>query len=89
MKNKNSKHHHTSVHVKVEQFFRHRTFLTLVLSFMAVGLIKYQTHMLVVVHELYYGQGMGMLSSYTHHDEVTRMAVTYGSNVRTTPISGE
>lgn len=89
MKTKNSKKHPTSVHVKVERFFRHRTFLSLVLSFMAIGLIKYQSHMLTVLHELYYGQGVGMLSSYTHHDEVTRMPITYGSNVRSAPISGE
>ena len=89
MKNKNSKHHHTTVHVKIERFFRHRTILSVVLSFMALGLIKYQSHMLTVIHELYYGQGVGMLSGYTHHDEVTRMPITYGSNVRNTPISGE
>jgi hypothetical protein len=89
MKTKNSKHQHTTVHVRIERFFRHRTMLSFVLSFMALGLIKYQSHMLAVIHELYYGQGMGMLSSYTHHDEVTRMPITYGSNVRNTPISGE
>lgn len=88
MKTKNSKIP-TSVHVRIERFFRHRGFLTLVLSFMALGFIKYQTHMLAIVHDVYYGQGMDMLSSYTHHQETTRMPISYGSSVRLAPISGE
>jgi hypothetical protein len=92
MKNKNIKkhpNHHPTVHIRIERFFRHRSMLTLILSFMAIGVVKYQTHMLGVIQEMYYGQGFGMLSSYTHHDEVTRMPVSYGSSVRTSPISGE
>ncbi len=79
----------TSIHVRVERFFRHRTFLGLVLSFMAIGFIKYQSHVAAVVQEIYSGQGTGLLSSYTHHQEITRMPITYGNNVKHTPISGE
>ncbi|HEU4913989.1 MAG TPA: hypothetical protein VFT16_01095 [Candidatus Saccharimonadales bacterium] len=89
MKTKNSKKHPTSVHVRVERFFRHRSFLALVLSFMAVGVMKYESHMLGVLHELYYGEGLSMFSVYAHHEEVTRMPVDYGSSVRYTPNSGE
>ena len=89
MKTKNSKHQHVSVHMRIERMFRHHSFLTFTLSVMAIGLIKYQTHALHIVQELYYGHGVGMVSSYTHHQETTRMPVTYGSSVRIAPISGE
>ena len=88
MKIKTSKHHHISVHQKVEQFFRHRTVLTIILSFMAIGLIKYEVRLFGVIHDIY-NQGFGMLSTYAHHEEVTRMPVQYGSAVRHTSISGQ
>lgn len=90
MKTKNIKHpnHAPTIHVQVERFFRHRAFLSLVLSFMAIGLVKYETHMLAVIHDIYYGQGIDMISSFTHHEEITRMPISYGSSVRHTPISG-
>lgn len=90
MKNKNIKHpnHLPTVHIRIERFFRHQTFLTVVLAGMALGLIKYQTHMLAIIHDIYYGQGVGMVSAYTHHEETTRMPVEYGNPVRHTPISG-
>ena len=90
MKTKNIKHpnHHPTIHIRIERFFRHRTFLTMTLSFMAIGVVKYQTHMLDVIHEMYYGHGLGLMSTYTHHDEVTRMPVSYGSSMRIAPISG-
>jgi hypothetical protein len=88
MKTKNSKTP-TSVHVRVERFFRHRSFLSIVLSIMALGFIKYQSHALAIMHEIYYGQGVSMLSSYTHHEEITRMPVSYGAGARVAPISGE
>jgi hypothetical protein len=90
MKTKNIKHrnnHHT-VHIRIERFFRHRTVLSIVASFMAVGVVKYQTHMMSVIQEMY-GHGFGMVSTYTHHEEVTRMPVSYGVSVRPSPISGE
>lgn len=91
MKTKTYKHpnHIPSVHVRVERFFRHRTFLTVVLAFMALGLIKYETHMLAIIHQVYYGQGVGFLTTYAHHDEITRMPVDYGGKVRHALISGD
>jgi len=56
---------------------------------MALGFIKYQSHALAIMHEIYYGQGVSMLSSYTHHEEITRMPVSYGAGARVAPISGE
>lgn len=79
----------TSIHVRVERFFRHRTSLGLVLSIMALGCIKYQDHLAAVVHEIYTGQGNDVLSVSSHHQEITRMPVSYGGSVKLTPISGE
>jgi len=89
MKTKTHQHHHVSVHQKVERFFRHRTVLTVVLSFMALALLKYEVQLLGVIH-MAYNQGFGLVASYTpHHDEITRMPIQYGSNVRNTTTSGE
>jgi hypothetical protein len=55
---------------------------------MALSFLKYETQFLHVLHSAY-GEGFGMVSAYTHHDEVTRMAVQYGSSMRATSTSGE
>jgi hypothetical protein len=91
MKTKTVKHpnHLPSIHVRVERFFRHRASLALVLSFMALGLVKYETHALAIVHEMYYGQGVGFLTNYAHHDEITRMPIDYGGKVKHALVSGE
>lgn len=94
MKNKNNKtniHHsrrHVSSHVRVERFFRHRTFLSVVLGFMILGLIKYESNLMGIMHQ-FYGQGFGFVSAYAHHDEVTRMPINYGVTTRHNDISGE
>jgi ssDNA-specific exonuclease RecJ len=87
MKNKNSKHH-LSIHQRLERLAHHRAILSCILSFMAIGFIKYETQVLYVLHDAY-NQGFGMVSVYTHHDEITRMPVQYGSSMRGTLISGE
>lgn len=91
MKTKNYKHpnHRPSVHIRIERFFRHRSFLSFVLLAMALGLVKYETHVLAIVHDMYYGQGIGFLTNYGHHDEITRMPVDYGSKVKHVLVSGE
>lgn len=87
MKTNNHKNHHKSVHQRIEYLFRHRTFLVLVLSFMALGLIKYEMQLLGILHEMY-GHGLGLMSTYTHQ-EITRMPVQYGNEIRHTATSGE
>ena len=91
MKTKNYKHpnHLPSVHVRVERFFRHRSFLSVVLMVMALGLVKYETHVFAIVHEMYYGQGVGFLATYGHHDEITRMPIDYGNKVKHTLVAGD
>jgi hypothetical protein len=90
MKNKNNKHHVTyvTIHQKLERLAHHRVVLTCILSFMVLSFLKYETQFLHVLHTAY-GEGFGLVSSYTHHDEVTRMAVQYGSSMRSTSTSGE
>jgi hypothetical protein len=87
MKNKNNKHH-VSIHQKLERLAHHRVVLTCVLSFMALSFLKYETQFLHILHSAY-NEGFGLVGVYAHHDEVTRMPVQYGGNVRTAPISGE
>jgi hypothetical protein len=92
MKNKNSKNHMT-IHQRLERLAHHRAVLTVVLSFMALGYLKYETQFAHMLHEAYV-HGFSMVSAYTHHEsphhqEVTRMPVEYGSGIRTTFTSGE
>ncbi|MEK7152999.1 MAG: hypothetical protein AAB834_03565 [Patescibacteria group bacterium] len=84
----NTNQHPLSVHQRTEEFFRHRAILTLVLAFMALGLVKYESHLLGIVQQVY-AEGFGLVNVYTHHEETTRMPVNFGSNVRTTDISGQ
>jgi len=88
MKNKNNHHHHVSVHQKLERIAHHRLVLSAILGFMVLGLIKYETNLLFVIHDAY-NQGFGFVSAYAHHDEVTRMPIQYGSGMRTTSTSSE
>lgn len=86
MKNKNSKNH-ISVHQRIERLCHHKFMLGGILVFMAIGLIKYETHIFGILHDMY-NQGFGMIGNYAHHDEVTRMPIQYGSGMRSTNISG-
>lgn len=88
MKNKNHQKHHLSVHQRIERLAHHRGMLTFILGFMAIGLIKYEAHFLSIMHDMY-NQGFGFVSTYAHHDEVTRMPVQYGSAARDATTSGE
>jgi hypothetical protein len=87
MKNKNS-NHHLSIHQKLERLAHHQAVLSCILSVMALGLLKYETQAFYVLQNAYY-QGFGMASVYAHHDEITRMPVQYGRDMRTTLISGQ
>lgn len=89
MKNKNHKHHisYITIHQKLERLAHHRIILVCILGFMGLSFLKYETQFLHVLHGAY-NEGFSMISSYTHHDEVTRMPVQFGSNVRSTYISG-
>lgn len=87
MKTKKRKHH-LSIHQRVERLCHHQVVLTGILLFMSLSFLKYEIKLFGILHELY-NQGFGLMSSYTHHDEVTRMPVQYGSSSRNAPISGE
>ena len=93
MKNKNYKHHrhHVTIHQRLERFAHHRAVLSVILSFMALGYIKYETQLLQMLREAY-SHGFSLVGSYSyhepHHQEVTRMPVEYGS-VRPISTSGE
>lgn len=88
MKNKNHKHHVT-IHQKLERLAHHKVVLTVILSFMALGYLKYETQLFHHLQDAY-NQGFGFVSSYTpHHEEVTRMPVQYGAGMRSAFISGE
>jgi uncharacterized membrane protein YkgB len=88
MKNKNNKHHHVSIHQRIERLSHHNIVLSVVVSFMLLGFIKYETRMLGFINA-YYSHGFGVMTHlYEHHDEVTRMQVQYGSGMRYTTISG-
>ncbi len=88
MKTKNNKHQ-VGLHVRVERFFRHRIVLAFVLTSMAIGLIKYETHLVSMIQQVYYGTGVSLVSGYTHHQEITRMPISYGPGVRFVTTSGE
>lgn len=93
MKNKNHKnHHHITIHQRLERLAHHRTVLTVILSFMALGFIKYESQLFHVFHDLY-NQGFGLMSSYTvhspHHYEVTRMPVEYDNSLRSPSTGGQ
>lgn len=86
MKNKN--HHHASIHQKLERLAHHNFVLATILAFMAIGLVKYEAQLLYVVHDVY-NQGFGLISTYTHHYEVLRMPIEYGSDMYHAPTSGQ
>lgn len=88
MKIKKNKHHHLSIHQKLERLAHHNLILAAIVSFMAVGLIKYEAQLMYVIHDAY-GKGIGIASTYTHHHEVLRMPVEYGSDMHNAPISGQ
>jgi hypothetical protein len=88
MKSKKIQEHHLSIHQRIERLSHHRGTLTFILSFMAIGLVKYETHFLTILHDMY-NQGFGLIGTYAHHDEVTRMPVQYGPSARSTTTSGE
>jgi hypothetical protein len=86
MKNKN--HHHITVHQRLERLAHHHIVLTCILTFMGLSFLKYETQFFHIFEKAYH-EGFGLVSSYAHHDEVTRMPVQYGSSLRAAPISGE
>lgn len=92
MKHKNNKHHHISIHQRLERLAHHRAVLTVVLSFMALGYIKYETQLLQMLREAY-SHGFGLVGSYAHHEphhqEVTRMPIEYDNSMRSPSTSGE
>jgi hypothetical protein len=95
MKNKNNKHHrhYVTVHQRLERLAHHRIVLTVILAFMALSYIKYETQLVQMLHDAY-AHGFSMIGAYAHHEaphheEVTRMPVQYGSGMRSTSISGE
>jgi len=75
--------------MRIERFFRHRSVLLLVLLSMGIGLLKYQTHLALIVGETYYGSSWDMLSTNARHEEITRMPVEYGTGIRFATHSGE
>ena len=93
MKTKKVKHpyhsrHHVTYHQKIERFFQHRFFLTVVLFIMGLSFVKYQTKIVAVLTEMHYGTNFEVLVDHTHHHETTRMEVDYGRN-RMPSVSGE
>jgi hypothetical protein len=88
MKNKNNKHHHLSIHQKLERLAHHHVILVVVMSFMTLGLVKYEAQLLYVIQNAY-GEGFGLASTYTHHHETLRMPIEYGSDMHYAPISGQ
>jgi len=89
MKNKNHKNHrHITIHQRLERLAHHHVVLSCILTFMALSFLKYETQFLHIFHTAY-KEGFSLVGSYAHHDEVTRMPVQYGSNMRSTYISGE
>ena len=86
MKTKTDKRH-LSIHQRIERACHHRALLSFVVTFMLLGLMKYQTEMSAMFRGAY-NQGFGFVSIY-HHDEITRMPVQYGDNRRATLTSGE
>jgi len=87
MQNKNYQHHVT-IHQKIERLCHERTVLAAILACMIVGVMKYEPHVMGIMQSVYH-EGFGLTGSYTNHQEITRMPVQYGSNMRHAPISGE
>lgn len=93
MKIKKVKHpyhssHHVTNHQKIERFFRHRFFLSVILFIMGLSFVKYQTKMVAVLTDIHFGDDIEILVDKTHHYETIRMPVEYGST-RINSISGE
>lgn len=80
--------HHLSVHQRLERLAHHKGVLTFILTFMTLGLVKYEAHFLSILHDMY-NQGFGLVSTYAHHDEITRMPIQYGPGTRNVTTSGE
>jgi hypothetical protein len=84
MKTKTTNNH--SIHQRVEHFFRSRVCLAVILSFLALAVLKTDSRLVGMMREMY-AQGFGMIGMYMR-EETARMPVNFGTNVRITTISG-
>ena len=85
MKTNNQKDNRT-IHQRVEHFFRSRACLAVILTFMAVAILKADSRVMGMMRQVY-AQGFGLIGMYMR-EETTRMPVNFGISIRSTTISG-
>lgn len=86
MKNKKSKHHHKTIHQRIEALMRHRLSVVIVAALMLIGVLSLDSRLRHIAQDMY-ASGWGWIGTYLHHEHPAHIHLT-NSKPRLSTISG-